>query len=303
MIDDGLIDVSLQDGAVTLMGTVSSLEEKRLAESLARVLGVRSVDTSGLDVQWWADEAALRDSKYVWKSDADIRTAIKDAVLYDPRLLSFPIEPDVSEGWVTLRGTVDNLEAKRAAARVARNTVGVFGVTNRLKVRPPSDLSDEVIAADIRGRLLVSPITESNGITVMVHGGKAILEGTVASYLERMEAERLASKAAGVTRVSNRLRVDYEPASREPYHGSDFPMRSAIIDRMPPGRTDREIHDEIHEELVWSPFVDVEQVNIDVADGRVTLTGTVETWREYYAAEENAYEGGALIVSNRLEVK
>jgi hypothetical protein len=44
-------------------------------------------------------------------------------------------------------------------------------------------------------------------------------------------------------------------------------------------------------------------VNIDVRDGRVVLTGTVETWREYHAAEENAYEGGALIVSNRLEVK
>jgi osmotically-inducible protein OsmY len=78
---------------------------------------------------------------------------------------------------------------------------------------------------------------------------------------------------------------------------------SAIIDRMPRGRSDREIHDAIHHELVWSPFVDAEQVDIDVQDGRVTLTGTVETWREYHAAEENAYEGGALIVSNRLEVQ
>jgi len=34
----------------------------------------------------------------------------------------------------------------------------------------------------------------------------------------------------------------------------------------------------------------------------VILTGTVENWREYHAAEENAYEGGAVIVSNRLEV-
>jgi osmotically-inducible protein OsmY len=142
----------------------------------------------------------LRGGKYGWKSDEDIRQAIKDAALYDPRLLSFRIEPDVSEGWVTRRGTVDNLEAKRAAERVARNTVGVMGVTNRLKVSSPSDLSDEVIAADIRGRLLVNPITDSDGITVTVNGGKAILRGTVASYLERMEAERLAtSKAAGVT--------------------------------------------------------------------------------------------------------
>jgi len=303
LIDDGLVEVSVKKGVVIVKGVVGSLEEKRLAESLARVVGVRSVDASGLEVHWWADEDSLRNSKYAWKPDEDIRQAIKDAALYDPRLLSFRVEPDVSEGWVTLRGEVDNLEAKRAAGRVARNTVGVTGVTNRLKVRPRSDLSEEMVVAAIRTRLTVNPVTETDDITVTVDGGTAILEGTVASYLERMEAERLASKATGVTRVRNRLSVDYEIASREPYYGSDFPTMSAIIDRMPPGRTDREIHDEIHEELVWSPFVDAEQVDIDVQNGQVTLTGTVETWREYYAAEENAYEGGALTVSNELEVK
>jgi len=303
LIDDGLVDVMVQNGAVTLKGVVGSLEESRLAESLSRVAGVRSVDTSGLDVEWWADEASLRDSKYVWKSDEDIRQAIKDATRYDPRLLSFPIEPDVNEGWATLRGTVDNLAAKRAAERVARNTVGVMGVTNRLKVRPPSELSDEVTAADIRGRLLLSPITDSDDITATVDGGKAILRGTVASYLERMEAERLASKATGVTRVGNRLRVDQDTASREPYYGSEFPKVAAIVARIPAGRSDREMHDEIHAELMWSTSVDTEQVNIDVEDGRVTLTGTMETWHEYHAAEENAYEGGALIVRNRLKVE
>gem|GEM_PF-7086414 len=40
-----------------------------------------------------------------------------------------------------------------------------------------------------------------------------------------------------------------------------------------------------------------------VAHGNATLTGVVETWREYHAAEENAYEGGALYVSNRLQVQ
>jgi len=303
LIDDGLVDVLVEDGAATLQGVVGSLEEKRLAESLARVIGIRSVDASGLEVQWWADETALRDNKYARKSDEEIRQAIKDAALYDPRLLSFRIEADVHEGWVALRGTVDNLEAKRAAGRLARNTVGVTGVANRLKVRPPSDLSDEVIATDIRGRLLASPLVNADAITVTIKDGKAILAGKVAGYLARMEAERLAGKAAGVTRVSNRLRVDYEMALREPYHGSDFPTLSAIVDRMPPGRTDREIHDDIHDELTWSPFVDVEQIDIDVDNGRVTLTGSVETWREYHAAEENAYEGGALSVSNRLEVE
>jgi hypothetical protein len=73
---------------------------------------------------------------------------------------------------------------------------------------------------------------------VAADGGAVMLEGAVASYLERMEAERLASKATGVTRISNRLRVHYEAATREPYYGSDFPTMSAIIERMPPGRNE-----------------------------------------------------------------
>jgi osmotically-inducible protein OsmY len=69
------------------------------------------------------------------------------------------------------------------------------------------------------------------------------------------------------------------------------------------GLSDREIHDAIHDKLLWSPYVDVEQVDIDVSEGRVTLQGTVDTWREYRLAEKNAYDGGALSVNNRLEVK
>jgi len=60
MVDDGLIDVSVRDGAVTLEGVVGSLAEKRLAESLARVAGVTAVDASALQVKWWADDEALR---------------------------------------------------------------------------------------------------------------------------------------------------------------------------------------------------------------------------------------------------
>jgi osmotically-inducible protein OsmY len=41
---------------------------------------------------------------------------------------------------------------------------------------------------------------------------------------------------------------------------------------------------------------------VTVDDGVVTLTGTVDTWTEREAAEENALEGGALRVVNRLDV-
>jgi len=40
-----------------------------------------------------------------------------------------------------------------------------------------------------------------------------------------------------------------------------------------------------------------------VENGHVMLTGTVDSWSEYRAATENAYEGGAIWVNNTVEVK
>ena len=51
-------------------------------------------------------------------------------------------------------------------------------------------------------------------------------------------------------------------------------------------------------ELFWSPFVDANQVEISVDDGLVTLSGTVDSWREKRVAGENAVEGGALTIEN-----
>jgi len=70
-----------------------------------------------------------------------------------------------------------------------------------------------------------------------------------------------------------------------------------------PGRSDREIREDVRDELWWSPFVDEEQVEVSVEDGTVTLAGTVDTPGEKRAALENAYEGGATWVRNELQVQ
>jgi osmotically-inducible protein OsmY len=66
---------------------------------------------------------------------------------------------------------------------------------------------------------------------------------------------------------------------------------------------DETILKDIDSELWWSPFVDADEVNVSVDDGVATLEGTVDTWSERLSAAENAFEGGAIKVINRLEVK
>jgi HSP20 family molecular chaperone IbpA len=67
-------------------------------------------------------------------------------------------------------------------------------------------------------------------------------------------------------------------------------------------KSDKEISENVKDQLFWSPFVDEDQVNVSVLNGVVTLTGNVETLSERLAAEENAYEGGAKKVKNNLTV-
>ena len=48
--------------------------------------------------------------------------------------------------------------------------------------------------------------------------------------------------------------------------------------------------------------MDGDDVDIEVDDGTVTLKGRVDSWSEYNAAANNAYEAGAVYVDNELTV-
>jgi len=307
-VDHALIDVQVRDGKVVLKGTVGSAAEKRLALLDAYVHGVTSVDDSGLEVERWSRDKELRKNKYVVKSDEEIRQAVEDALMYDPRVASFNVTPEVADdgSTVILRGTVDNLKAKRAAAQDARNTVGVIRIDNRIKVRPGEPLSDRRIEDRVRRALVRHPYVESYEITVDVTNGVADLYGAVDTYFEKSQAEGVTSRVNGVIWVDNNLLVQkqYEPFVYEPYAGDLYPYAYDWYRHEPryPAKRDAQIKEDIEDELWWSPFVDSDDVNVMVENGHVTLTGTVDSWGEYSAATDNAYEGGAVHVDNDLVV-
>lgn len=306
-VDHALIDVSVKGGDVKLTGIVGSAAEKRYALLDAYVHGVESADNSGLDVKRWARDKDLRGQKYADKTDKEIEDAVKDALLYDPRVFAFKITPEVEAGIVTLRGTVDNLKAKRAAAQDARNTVGVTRVYNRLKVRPVTWLSDETIESLVTDAVSRDPYLQSYEIIVDVRNGVVNLYGSVDSYFYKFQAEDVASRVNGVITVANHLMVqkDYDPYLYNPYVDEWYLYDNDWFNHRPrfPSKSDSDIKRDIESELFWSPFVDAADVNVIVDDGRVTLKGSVDSWSEYNAAANNAYEGGAVYVDNELIVK
>lgn len=303
-VDDALINVSVDDGEVELSGTVGSLAEKNRAYSDAWVAGVQSVDNNDLHVKWWARDDRLRKDKYVSKTDAEIKEAVKDAFLYDPRVMSFKIDVEPDGGYVTLRGTVDNLKAKRAAAQDARDVVGVWSVNNKIKVRPGTP-SDSRIEDNVEDALVRDPYVERYEIDVSVVDGEVYLYGDVDSTFEKSQADDVAARQIGVEEVNNFLTVNdpngavYDPYTDDWYlYDYDWYVDT---DRTTT-KTDWEIEEDIEGELFWSPFVDSDEVSVEVDNAVAELTGTVDTWAEREAATENAIEGGAVVVDNDLAV-
>lgn len=310
LVDDGLIQVETTDGAVTLTGTVGSAWEKNRARQEAWVAGVKAVNDDGLEVAVWARDERMRRTKFVTRGDDEIRDAVQAALRQDPRVASFGVRVAVDGGNVTLRGTVDNLTARRAAAIDARNTVGVWEVDNRLRVRPSTTLDSSSIEKNIRAALGRDPFVDRFEVSVTVRNGVAYLHGDVDTSFERAQAEDVAGNINGVVRVVNNLDVQsdrlltydpyIDPWPIHDYHWYSYPWYSHRW--VMPFETDAEIREEVYDELWWSPFVDANEVTVVVDDGVATLTGTVDTWSERDAAIENAYEGGAARVINNLRI-
>jgi hypothetical protein len=55
--------------------------------------------------------------------------------------------------------------------------------------------------------------------------------------------------------------------------------------------------------LRWSPFIDAGDVEVTVEAGIATLTGTVDSISEYDVARENAFEGSAIGVINKIGIR
>lgn len=303
-IDNAMIDVSVNNGKVSLSGVVGSLAEKYQAETNAWVAGVKEVNSDELRPKEWARDENLRKDKYVTRTDAQIKDAVKDVFLYDPRLLGFDLEVNVDDGEVTLIGTVDNLKAKKAASADAKNVVGVFAVKNFLKVRPQRIPENPELEDNISEFLIRDPYVERINFDIEAEHGVVYLKGEVSTYFDKYHAEDVVSRVPGVVAVENKISVGED----EDYYYSQYndwksfqPYPYVDID-VETQKSDWEIKKDVISELFWSPYVNEDEVEVIVTGGKVTLSGTVDTNREKVYAEINALEGGAQVVENQLEV-
>lgn len=137
--------------------------------------------------------------------DATITSKVKTKLTADPQVNPFNIDVDTDDGIVTLRGRVEDAEAKTAAGQLARDTNGVRGVRNDIRVgqRVGSDVpaSDQALAAAIETKLAADPEVSTFNVDVDVQDGVVTLSGWVKSEAARQKAHDIAHSVNGVDTV------------------------------------------------------------------------------------------------------
>jgi osmotically-inducible protein OsmY len=168
-------------------------------------------------------------------------------------------------------------------------------------------LPDDELESLVTQALARDPFVERFDIQVNAVDSTVYLTGAVDSLFDKARAEDLASTTLGVMEVKNYLEVLdlFTQLGAEPLM-SDFPPTDYGWHRPrrpDSSKSDEQIRRDIENQMWWSTQVDADQVSVDVEDGVATLTGTVESWSERDAATKNAYDGGAVLVRNRLRVE
>jgi osmotically-inducible protein OsmY len=217
-------------------------------------------------------------------ADADIKRRIEEQLYWDNRVDSSNVETAVSNGAVTLTGTVPTYTSRMAAEWDARSVLGVLAVNNLLIVQYRGEISvpdDRSIRDNILTLLTASASIDAANIEVSVVEGKVILKGSVSALWKKQRAEELVRDTVGVLEVHNELAV--------------VPTENM---------TDELIAREIVNSIERNPSVEAENVTVRVENGTVQLSGTVRDWVARIAAYEAAlYTAGVIDIRDDILIR
>jgi osmotically-inducible protein OsmY len=209
------ISVAVEDRIVTLSGMVRSYAERQSAQQAAlRVDGVHDV----------ANELQVELPGEPMCSDAQLAQAVRTALEWHTQIPSDRIKTTVSNGVVTMYGTLESWHQIAHAEAVVGNLTGVRDVVSELEVGGPA-VDARVIESDIEKALERRADRVARRIDVLVRDGTVTLRGTVHSPAERVAVLGAAQFTHGVRTIEDQLRLDAPEefeASEEQAAGAAF---------------------------------------------------------------------------------
>ena len=211
-------------------------------------------------------------------SDQELQKHVQDELRSDPELAyATDVRVTVSEGDVTLSGSVGSYFERWKAESAAKRVAGVKNVYVELKIslvdsmqRPDADLAR--IAETMLEWAVGIP---SRRINVTVNDGWLTLSGTVEQQYQRESAEEAVRGLLGLRGISNAIAVK-------------------------PVVPSSEIREDIEAALKRSALLDASLIRVEVKHGIVTLSGNVHSWAERDEAERIAWAAPGVSEVNDL---
>jgi osmotically-inducible protein OsmY len=201
-------------------------------------------------------------------ADEKIKKNVIEEISSDGRVDASEVKVSVENGKVKLTGTVPSYEGKQAASENVWAIEGVSSVKNELIVVYPPKVKlpkDSEIRSDVKKALSLNLNIDEEMINLSVKKGILTLEGSVDSFWKKELVESVSAGISGIVDIKNKLSI--VPTKRI---------------------KDKNIAEDIISAIDRNYKVQVEDVDVKVKDGIVTLSGTLDNWYAYNAAIESA---------------
>ena len=198
-LDSADVGVTVQEGRVTLLGSVPTYRARAAAREDAQVVrDVVEVDNR-LEVEVSADLDT--------PDDRELRATVEDVLRADPDLGAAGIQVAVDAGTVHLTGSVPTFWERELARSVAATLPGVRGLVNELVVVPEGDHEDVQLARTISDTLARNRHVDLSQVDIEVVHGEVTLSGPVRDEGVRQQVLDAARHTRGVTGITDLLQV------------------------------------------------------------------------------------------------
>ena len=218
-------------------------------------------------------------------SDENIKQKIRHQIQWDDRINDIDIDIEVNNGDITFSGYIPSYYAKVLVTENAKKISGVKSIYNNLKVRylpvVKKDLPiDGELEKNIKIALELNVSINASKINVSVNNGIVSLGGIVDAFWKKEIAESIASEFNGVIDIVNKIAV------------------------VPSDHKDQKIAEDIIATCERYRNVDVDNLDLKVKDGEVSISGNVDDWEAYDAIMDTLrYTHGVKIIDDNLVIE
>ena len=214
------------------------------------------------------------------KSDSAIQSDVLQELKWDPSVTHEHIGVAVSNGIVTLSGTVPTFFEKSAAEKAAQRVSGVTAVVEQIEIKPVGSYKrdDQDIAEAILNQFKWhSQILEDN-VHVKVEDGWVTLTGEFDWEYQRTAAEDAVRRLLGVKGITNRITIKVRVAQ---------PV---------------DIKEKIESALKRAVEREVDRLKVEVRGSEVILSGKVRSFAELRDVRGAAWSAPGVTAVNASNV-